>query len=279
MNNKPYLLFDAGGTLVFPDQVFLGKTAHKYGIALNDKELFKGYYKLIYELDRQARQQGFFSQRPWPNGYAYSLLRTLGIQENKARVIGEIVNERHKFQSLWTYTFAWVYWTLKLLKNLGYRMSVISNSDGNIKRVFRDLALDCYFDEVFDSHALGVEKPDAAIFEIALNKLMISPADAVYIGDVYEVDIKGANLAGLGAIHLDPLSLYRDFPGVRLKNVSLLKQWLSEEYPKLSASDLFPYQQNRNQKFLTEQQRTSPKAIDQISAYNKSRESYVTLPL
>jgi len=259
MENKPYLLFDAGGTLVFPDQTFLIEIAREYDIELNDTQLFHGYYYLIYNLDQQANKFGYFPHNPWPNGYTYSLLRTIGIQESKARILGEIANRRHKVKSLWTFTFPWVYEILTYLKDEGYRMSVISNSDGRIGQVLRDLDLDCYFDEVFASHTLGVEKPKTAIYEIALHRLNVSPVDALYIGDVFAVDTKGANLAGMGAIHIDPLGLYVSFPGIHLENITWLDKWLPiyQNYPEFFATNLFPYKMDSNL-FLLEKYRNYP---------------------
>ena len=248
MKNKPYLLFDAGGTLVFPDQGFLVEIAREYDIELNDTQLFNGYYSLIHNLDRQANKYGYFSRNPWPNGYTYSLLRTIGVQEPKARIIGEIANRRHEVKSLWTFTFSWVYEILTYLKDEGYRMSVISNSDGRIGQVLKDLALDRYFEEVFASGTLGVEKTDAAIYEIALDRLKISPIDALYIGDVFTVDIKGANLVGMGAIHIDPLGLYASCPGVHLENITCLGRWLPiyENYAEFLLTKFFPYKMDSN---------------------------------
>jgi len=280
MKNKPYLLFDAGGTLVFPDQKFLIEIAQGYGLELDDARLFNGYYSLICSLDQQANKYGRFPCKPWPNGYAYSLLKTIGIQEPKARLLGEIANKRHKVKSLWTFTFNWVYAALTLLKREGYRMSVISNSDGRIGQVLKDLNLDCYFEQVFASHTLGIEKPDVAIFEIALDNLKVKATDAIYIGDVFEVDIKGANLAGVGAIHIDPLGLYSSFPGVHLENITWLHKWLSayEYYPQILATDLFPCKKD-NDLFLTTKYRNFNVPIDHISSHDNSLETYPTSSL
>ena len=51
---------------------------------------------------------------------------------------------------------------------------------------------------------MGVEKPDPRIFQIALERMGIDPADALYVGDLYEVDAMGARAAGLDVVLLDP---------------------------------------------------------------------------
>ena len=90
------------------------------------------------------------------------------------------------------------------------------------------------------SHLLGVEKPDPAIFKAALADLELSPAEALYIGDVFYADAGGANRAGLGCVHLDPGGLYKEWPGVHLPDVRHLPGWLAEYTANPAGFDLFP---------------------------------------
>jgi len=237
---KPYLLFDAGGTLVFPNQSFLVQEARKQGIELTETQLSDGYYRLIHALDRQADSQSSKFPDPWPNGYAYALFEILGIAGPATDAIAKAFQERHCRKNLWTFTFNWVREALDCLTMQGYRMSVMSNSDGRTVRVFQDLGLDHYFEHIFDSKILGLEKPDPAIFREALHEVNVRPADTLYIGDIFYVDVLGANLAGLGGIHLDPLGLYTGWPGVHLCDVRDLPGWLGNHYLHSPDLDLFP---------------------------------------
>ena len=237
---KPYLLFDAGGTLVFPDQDFLVQQAWAQGIMLTETQLFNGYYKLIHIRDRQAGTQSGRFPTPWARGYAYALFETLGVNGSAASAIAQAFEDRHQKKNMWTYTFDWVRETLSCLAVEGYRMSVISNSDGRTAQVFRDLGLTCYFERIFDSAVMGLEKPDPAIFRVALDELGVSPTNTLYIGDIYYVDVRGANRAGLGGLHLDPLGLYSGWPGIHLRDVRHLPDWLAEYPANTSTLDLFP---------------------------------------
>lgn len=237
---KPYLLFDAGGTLVFPDQSLLIQRAWEHGIELTDEQLFNGYYQLMYSLDWEARKRGSLPCNPWPQGYTYALFETLGMVNGATYAVARTAEARHRQRNLWTFTFDWVPETLHRLVMQGYRMSVISNSDGRTLDVFRDLGLTPYFECIFDSDLLEVEKPNPAIFERVLHKLNLQPSDALYIGDFFEVDVRGANQAGLGALHIDPLGLYADWPGVHLPSVRCLPGWLARYAANPSAFDLFP---------------------------------------
>jgi putative hydrolase of the HAD superfamily len=249
-SSKPYLLFDAGGTLVFPDQPFLMQKIQEHGIELpGDKErdedkLYNGYYRLIHELDCQARQYGIdIAEDPWPQGYVHALLESMGIGGPAAEAINQAAQARHRKKSLWTFTFSWIRETLDRLAVQGYCMSVISNSDDHTGRTLRSTEMTHYFDGIFNSAALGIAKPDPRIFEKVLRKLTLQPADALYIGDIYEVDVRGANAAGIGAIHLDPLGLYneKEWPGVHLPDVRNLPNWLAQYAAAPAACNLFPF--------------------------------------
>jgi FMN phosphatase YigB (HAD superfamily) len=58
--------------------------------------------------------------------------------------------------------------------------------------------------EVIDSGLVGSSKPDAAIFEIALERARATPGSAVHVGDMLCADIDGARAAGIDSIHVDP---------------------------------------------------------------------------
>lgn len=241
MQPKPYLLFDAGGTIVFPDQSFLIQQARIQGIKLTHKQLYTGYYKLINSLDCQAYEHKHHKiPRPWPKGYAYALFKTLGMVNRATDAIAQAFQDRHRQKNLWTFTFPWVPETLSQLVKQGYRMSVLSNSDGRTEEVIRDLGLDCYFEQIFDSVILGIEKPKPGIFKKVLDELSLQPTDALYVGDIFYVDVLGANRAGLGGIHLDPLNLYIDWPGIHLTDLRYLPNWLTRYAADPSPFNLFP---------------------------------------
>lgn len=241
LQRKPYLLFDAGGTLVFPDQSFLIEQAGLLGITLTHSQLFDGYCRLIYDLDCQARANGGrFSHQPWPRGYVGALLEWLDITGPAGDAILAAGQARHRQKNLWTFTFSWVPETLDRLAAQGYRMSVISNSDGRTDTLLNGAGLRRYLERVYDSYLLGVEKPDPAIFKAALADLKLSPAEALYIGDVFYADVSGANRAGLGCVHLDPGGLYKEWPGVHLPDVRHLPNWLAEYTADPAGFDLFP---------------------------------------
>jgi putative hydrolase of the HAD superfamily len=81
---------------------------------------------------------------------------------------------------------------------------VVSNSDGRVEEALVAAGLRDCFDVVLDSALVGVEKPDPAIFRAALAALGVAPDEALYVGDLYDVDVVGARAAGMEAVLLVP---------------------------------------------------------------------------
>jgi putative hydrolase of the HAD superfamily len=57
-----------------------------------------------------------------------------------------------------------------------------------------------FFDAILISEAEGLRKPDRRIFELAVSRLGVSPSDSAFVGDHPEIDVRGAQRAGLRAI-------------------------------------------------------------------------------
>jgi putative hydrolase of the HAD superfamily len=93
---------------------------------------------------------------------------------------------------------------LALARSAGLRVGVVSNSDGTVRDLLGALGLGRHIDFVIDSHEVGVEKPAARIFDLALARAGVGPHEAVHVGDLYSVDVVGARAAGVAAILLDP---------------------------------------------------------------------------
>jgi HAD superfamily hydrolase (TIGR01509 family) len=93
---------------------------------------------------------------------------------------------------------------LARLRSAGYRLVVISNSGGEVRTYLESIGLASFFETIIDSFVVKVEKPDPRIFGLALEPLGVSPRRAVHVGDLYHVDVVGAERAGWSAVLLDP---------------------------------------------------------------------------
>ena len=103
--------------------------------------------------------------------------------------------------------------TLDALKDLrarGYRLAVISNWDDTLDNALRRLDIRQYFEEVFVSYLLGVEKPDPKIFHHALRVMDAESESVWHVGDSLESDVAGAKNAGIRPILIDYFDKFDD---------------------------------------------------------------------
>ena len=94
--------------------------------------------------------------------------------------------------------------TLARLRDLGYRIGLISNTGRTwgrfLRRVQDRLGIGSYFDVRVFSDEVRVRKPDPRIFRTAIEALRIDPSETVHIGDDATADVAGAKQVGLRAV-------------------------------------------------------------------------------
>jgi putative hydrolase of the HAD superfamily len=88
-----------------------------------------------------------------------------------------------------------------------YRLGIVSNFYGNLDGVCRSIGLCSIFSVLVDSHCVGVEKPDPAIFRVALDALGATPQTTVFIGDSLRRDREGARRMGMRFVWLQPANI------------------------------------------------------------------------
>jgi len=93
--------------------------------------------------------------------------------------------------------------TLDELASRGFRLAAVSNWDERLRPLLKALNLDGYFEAVLVSCELYFAKPSGVVFEHALRKLGVTPAEALHVGDSKEEDVAGATEAGMPALLID----------------------------------------------------------------------------
>jgi len=96
------------------------------------------------------------------------------------------------------------------LKDAGYILGVVSNRD----KPFDDQLVEMGLREFFRFSLAGGEvnsfKPDAGIFNAALERSGTSAPETMYVGDNYFADVIGSRRAGLRPVLYDPIGLFPD---------------------------------------------------------------------
>jgi epoxide hydrolase-like predicted phosphatase len=81
-----------------------------------------------------------------------------------------------------------------------YKVGLISNAWSGLRAYIVKQKFEDAFDEMIISAEVGVAKPDARIYQIALEKLGVAPAEAVFLDD-FPANVEGARAVGMQAIH------------------------------------------------------------------------------
>ena len=198
------ILFDAGNTLLFLD---FARLAREVGRAI-------GVPLTAAQLEAQARpaaralENGNTTDRERASRYLESIFLLAGVAPKKLELVREALLLMHRERHLWAGMHEGTAEALDALAAAGFRLGVVSNSDGRVEEALSAAGIRDRFELVIDSQLVGVEKPDPRIFALALERLGLTAAEVVYVGDIYEVDVVGARRASMDVILLDPLGLH-----------------------------------------------------------------------
>jgi putative hydrolase of the HAD superfamily len=216
------ILFDAGGTLLFPGVRRIAAELAADGRGNVDLAvLARADADVRHALDRPeiiaATDDGQRFHR-----YLRALGRAAGIADISDAVLARL-HAYHDVHNLWEEVPAGVVPALEALRGR-YRMAVVSNANGTVRAKLEHVGLAGFFETVVDSHEEGFEKPDPRLFRVALQRMNARAEETVYVGDIYHVDVVGARAAGLRAILLDPYDLYGELPVTRIRALSELSR-------------------------------------------------------
>ncbi len=84
-----------------------------------------------------------------------------------------------------------------------FQLAVISNFDGRLRFILKQLGISKFFSQVFLSSEIGADKPDPEIFRRALRVVDLPSDQVLHVGDDPERDWKAATAAGLSTFQLD----------------------------------------------------------------------------
>jgi len=210
------VFFDAGNTLTYLDLAWIAARLREDGWDMDEESLFYGQCVASYEASRMALLMKYPTDSDRQVPYFSRVLELAGIPKDFTEDCAMILAEEHKRSILWRNVPPFVHATLDELKNRGYILGVVSNTDGRLKALLDRTRLTRFFKCIIDSSVVGVEKPHPAIFERAVEAVETEPSSCIYVGDIYAVDIEGARRAGLGGVLLDPMRLHNEFDCVKI---------------------------------------------------------------
>jgi putative hydrolase of the HAD superfamily len=223
------VLLDAGGVLVLPSHEPVAAALAEVEVEVEASRLDAAHYAGMRGLDEAP--DGAFDWRHYLDAY----LRTLGVPAPlRPRARERLAREFGTSQTLWRRPTAGVRDALATLAASGVRLGVVSNAEGTVEARLCELAI-CQVgagggvpvEVVVDSHLVGVEKPDPAIFGFALRAMGLDPARCLYLGDSVRIDVAGARAAGMTPVLVTPEPDARSGSFPRIRSVAELLERLA----------------------------------------------------
>lgn len=203
------VLFDLGDTLMYFDGVYLEILEQA------NQHLFQALVEAGYRLDPgefipafRTHLQAYYRQRDvdFIEHTVESVLRATLTEAGYPNIPPEHVRAALGRMYAFTHSF----WrreedalpTLVELKRLGYRLGLISNAaDANdVRDMIRQHELEPWLEQVLISAEVKQRKPHPAIYQQALYFFGVPAERAVMVGDKLNVDVVGAQNAGLTGI-------------------------------------------------------------------------------
>ena len=220
------VFFDAGNTLIRMNYAMIAAELGRHGFSVASDAVQRAEWRARVRLDDEVLSRSgpgdSTENRSTAERYLGYLLDGLGVTD--PATVEKIAAWRRTYNppvGIWNTVDPDAAPALAEVRRAGLRAAVISNSNGSVRSILESLGLADHLDFVVDSGEEGVEKPDPRIFELALARASVAPGEAVYIGDLYSIDVRGARAAGMRAVLLDPgghwgsrdCPMARDLPG------------------------------------------------------------------
>jgi putative hydrolase of the HAD superfamily len=228
-----WVFFDVGGTLLEPQPSFADRfvaVLAANGVDVDVATVRDALDALPGRFEDAARAGDLWTTSPdrsrrfWGSVYD-------GVLERVGVPTGDGLNDAlyTTFTDLDTYRlYDDVPDALEAVRGAGFRLGIVSNFEAWLPDLLEHLGVASLFDVRVISGVEGIEKPDPAIFRLALRRASASPADATYVGDVPAFDIVAPEALGMPAVLLDRRGRYPDHVGPRIEDLRRLPDVLAK---------------------------------------------------
>lgn len=199
------VIFDAGNTLLRMNYRIIAEQLAARGRAVSAEQVEEAELRARVRLDPHLAPGRSTESATTHGRYLRYLLEHLAVTDEAE--IDALARWRRGYNlpvGLWNRADPEALAAVRRVRAAGLVAGVISNSNGSVRSILEETGLATHLDFIIDSSVVGVEKPDPRIFELGLREAAVRPDQAVYVGDLYSVDVLGARGAGLDGILLDP---------------------------------------------------------------------------
>lgn len=230
------VFFDLYQTLIDyhpPREEQLARIISDYGITVTadtirrpmviaDEFIYEEHSRLPISKRSEEEQKTLFAK------YQTILLKEAGINPSPELIRNNVVKmQQIKFDRV---LFDDVLPALEQLKQKGILLGLISNIDSEITPLFDKLKLTPLLQVVVTSRDTGYHKPQPEIFKEAAKRAGVKADEAMFIGDQYQIDVRGAEEGGMQGVLLDRNGYFnKDIKELIIKDLYQLVDYLSNE--------------------------------------------------
>lgn len=225
------VFFDAGETLLGPHPSFpevfasvleeLGHTVEVTQISRAFEEVSPSFVEILERTGSSTWSTSReVSRRFWGAVYEVAFDH-LGIAESKMELSDALYDRFTRHDSYRLFPDALP--ALRRVKEEGLVLGLISNFEGWLEEMLVEWQVAELFDLMVISGKEGIEKPDAKIFEIALERSGLDPSSSVYVGDHPRIDVEAAEGVGMTGVLIDRHDRFPEFEGRRITSLDQLK--------------------------------------------------------
>uniref|UniRef100_A0A336KJ30 CSON009387 protein n=1 Tax=Culicoides sonorensis TaxID=179676 RepID=A0A336KJ30_CULSO len=183
------------------------ETANSHGItSIEPKTVSIAFRKNFKILAKEYPNFGYNSQINWHEWWRLLVIQTLNdassskLDQKTVNKVAYTLIEQYQTPLCWE-KYHKADELLRKVKETGKCVGIISNFDSRLKTLLNNMKFN-QIDFILPSYEIGVMKPNTKIFEKALKEsgILISPSEALHIGNEIELDCKGALDAGWSGI-------------------------------------------------------------------------------
>jgi putative hydrolase of the HAD superfamily len=221
------VFFDAGETLLAPHpsfgELFVAVLA-EHGCTVGIEQVDEARVAVGATFDDLAAGAGLttwstsrsLSRRFWGLVYG-NILERLGVEAGGNLVEG-LYERFSRFDSY--RLFDDVLPTIGAIRDAGVAVGLISNFEEWLEEMLTAWKVTTLFEPIVISGREGIEKPDPAIFRLAVERAGVAPGEAVYVGDHPRIDAAAAEAVGMASILIDRRGHHASHEGPRVAGLA-----------------------------------------------------------
>ncbi|HSR30158.1 MAG TPA: HAD-IA family hydrolase [Anaerolineae bacterium] len=231
MSSYQVILFDVNGTLLGYDDPLgfekrFAQACRDLGHSVTTDQVCQAFHRLMQAwaeikdsgLQRASSGEQYRQTMTWAYQLMLEALEVSGDLWQQADALYERFIVQEGFMPL----FSDVEDTLICLRSHGLRLGILSNFPPHLEETLKLHGIHGYFDFFIVSSLVGLEKPDPAIFELAIEKAGCPREAIIHVGDSLDDDLRGAVTVGLPAILIDRHDRQPEVACVRIRSLSEL---------------------------------------------------------